>query len=145
MTSDRQSFWDPTKRRAYLDGVAQSTATSKRRADGEEVAEELGRIWKDLPNRQQAILEAMVLTDRRSVVAQHDHTDLRGLIAEGLLAYPRGHGGNWMRAAKTTYSVPVAVWQQLRQMVAEKPNGRVSNAEEGLQSATALLSRLTDD
>ena len=145
MTVQEQSYWDPTKRQAYLDGVAQSATASKRQSDGRDLAEGLGRIWKGLSKGQQAIFEAMVLTDRRSLVAFHDHRDLRDLVAKGLLAYPRGHGGNWMRAAKTTYSIPVAIWQQLREMVVEKPDGPASNAGERLQSATALLSRLTDD
>jgi len=48
------------------------------------------------------------------LVALHDHPAPRNLAAKGLLAYLRGHGGTWMRAAKTTYSVAPPVWKRPR-------------------------------
>lgn len=48
-------------------------------------------------------------------VALHDHPSPRTLAAKGLLAYPHAQGGTWMRAAKTTYSVPPPVWKRPRQ------------------------------
>ncbi len=116
MTGDRPSFWDPAKRAAYLDKTAEKAAASKRRKDGEATAEALDLIWASLGEPERALIEALLISDQRSFVALHDHPALRELVSKGLLAYPRGQGGNWMRAAKTSYSVPPAVWKSLQHL-----------------------------
>ena len=131
MSEYRPSSWDPNKRAAYLKEAADKAAVLPRKRDGEATAEALDRILAGLDGQAMAILAALVATDRRSFIALHDHPDLRLLIAEGLLAYPRGQGGHWMRAAKTSYTVPPAVWQRLRSCL---PSHTV-----GIEPANALL------
>ncbi len=116
MTGERPSYWDPAKRAAYLDTTAEKAAASKRRKDGEATAEALDLIWAGLGEPERALIEALLISDRHSFVALHDHPALRDLVSKGLLAYPRGQGGNWMRAAKTSYSVPPAVWKRLQHL-----------------------------
>ncbi len=142
MTACRTAFWDAEKRAAYLDRAAEKAKASQRSVDGDTVAEALDSIWADLDAAEMALLEALLRAEQRSFVAAHDHPDLRGLVARGLLAYPRGHGGNWMRAAKTSYSVPTAVWARLQQLdrLANgpgRPNDRVARG-----AAKVLLARL---
>ena len=113
MTESRQSFWNPARRATYLERTAEKAAASKRRKDGEATAEMLDRILPNLEGPALEVLQALVTAGHPSFVAPHDHPLLRPLIAKGLLAYPRGQGGQWMRASKTSYTVPPAVWEKL--------------------------------
>lgn len=114
MSDEPRPFWNPNKRRAYLDRTRQKSAELKRQQDGVPVAEELEVLWARLTDNEKAFLSAMVRADRRSVIAPHDHSSLRDLVSQGLLTYPQGHGGNWMRAARTSYAVPPAIWEKLQ-------------------------------
>jgi hypothetical protein len=113
MADERSSFWDPKRRSAYLTETGEKASASQRIKDGVETAERLAALWAGLMNEEKAIIGALITLERRSFVAPHDTPPLRGLVAKGLLAYPRGQGGVWMRAARTSYTIPPAVWAGL--------------------------------
>ena len=129
------SFWDATKRDAYLAKTAENTEDLRRLRDGEATAETLDAIWQTLDDGEQDLLRALVATGRKSFVAPHDLPLLRGLVTKDLLRYPRGHGGTWMRAARTSYSVAPAVWLALQALIPHETRGTAS--------AEALLERVT--
>ena len=139
MTENRPSSWDPSKRAAYLEEAAEKAAALQRKKDGEATAEALDGILADLDGPAKAVMEAMVATDRRSFIAPHDHPDLRPLICAGLLAYPRGQGGQWMRAAKTSYTVPAAVWDRLQSRFPSDTARPNSSGSLRIEPAKALL------
>ena len=113
MAEERSNFWDPKRRAAYLAETGEKASASQRIKDGAETAERLEALWAGLMDEEKAFISALLTLKRKSFVAPHDTPPLRGLVAKGLLAYPRGQGGTWMRAARTSYSVPPAVWAGL--------------------------------
>jgi len=143
MTGGRPCFWDPATRAAYLATTAEKAAASRRGTDGEATAEALELIWAGLAAPERALIEALLTLDRRSLVALHNHPSLRTLVAKGLLAYPRGHGGQWMLATKTIYTMPPAVWKRLR----EHPRHETDDRDTPIKRATydaarSLLERM---
>ena len=144
MTGGRPSFWDPAKRAAYLDKTAEKAAAAQRGKDGEATAEALDLIWAGLEEPERALIEALLISDQRSFVARHDHPALRDLVSKGLLAYPRGQGGNWMRAAKTSYSLPPAVWKRLRHLHRGTKDLDTPDEPVALGAAKALLERIAN-
>lgn len=142
MTDDRKSFWDPAKRAAYLARGAEKSREVRRRKDGEDTAADLDPIWRGLTEPEKEIIRALLLVGKEGLVAPHDDPRLRGLIAKGLLRYPRGHGGAWMRAARTSYSIAPAVWSHLMNRAQHfLVRGTMGNAA-ALASAEALLKRV---
>ncbi|MEM7222495.1 MAG: hypothetical protein AAF495_05925 [Pseudomonadota bacterium] len=110
------SFWDPEKRSAYLAKTAQKSEDLRRHREGDAIARDLARLWPELEESERDLLRALVATGRKSFIAKHDLPLLRGLLAKDLLRYPRGQGGNWMRAARTSYAVAPAAWQALQDL-----------------------------
>ena len=143
MSKQGKTFWDPSKRAAYLSQATAKAAASQRRKDGHETAGKLDQLLAGLGSPQREVLNALLTTGRRTFIAPHDLPDLRELVAMGLLAYPRGQGGQWMRAASTSYTVPPAVWEKLQGgiPVSEGPNDPGNDCR--LQKATILLDALT--
>ena len=139
MTADRSTFWDPEKRAAYLKEVAAKSEERRRLRDGEETAERLPKLWSELEEEEKRLLLALLLLERKSFIAKHDLPLLRNLIEKGLLTYPRGHGGNWMRGARTSYSITPAVWQELRTRRDELLSDRDGSIEQGLEQARLSL------
>jgi hypothetical protein len=139
MADERSSFWDPKRRSAYLAETGEKASASQRIKDGVETAERLETLWAGLTDEEKAIIGALLTLERKSFVAPHDTPPLRGLIAKGLLAYPRGQGGVWMRAARTSYTVPPAVWAGLVGL-----RGDLDGAAAAAHSeAEAMLARIT--
>lgn len=135
MTADRSTFWDPEKRAAYLKEVAAKSDELRRLRDGEETAKRLPKLWTELEEEEKQLLLALLLSERKSFIAKHDLPLLRNLIEKGLLIYPRGHGGSWMREARTSYSIAPAVWRELRTRRDEFRSGRDESIEQGLEQA----------
>ncbi len=143
MTGERPSFWDPAKRAAYLARGADKSRAVRRRNDGEDTAANLDRIWRGLTEPEKEIIRALLLVGKESFVAPHDDPRLCGLIAKGLLRYPRGHGGAWMRAVRTSYSIAPAVWGRLRNRAQDfLVAGTVGDAA-AVADAETLLKRVT--
>ncbi len=138
------SFWDPAKRSAYLAKTAEKSEDLRRLRDGDATAEDLEVIWVGLEESEKALIEALLVTDRSSFVAPHDHPALRSLVAKEMLAYPRGQGGNWMRAAKTSYSVPPAVWKKLQHLHQGTKDCDTTDAYGRREAAKRLLKRITN-
>ena len=142
MTDKRPSFWNPAKRAAYLTQGADKSRAARHRDDGEDTAADLNRIWRGLTEPEKEIIRALLLVGKESFVAPHDDPRLRGLIARGLLRYPRGHGGAWMRAVRTIYSIAPAVWSRLRNGAQDfLVAGTLGNAA-AFADAEALLKRI---
>lgn len=139
MTEERSNFWDPKRRAAYLAETGEKASASQRLKDGVETAERLEALWAGLMDEEKAIIGALLTLERKSFVAPHDTPPLRGLIAKGLLAYPRGQGGAWMRAARTSYTVPSAVWAGLVGLRGDLDGAGAAARVE----AEAMLSRIT--
>ncbi len=60
-----------------------------------------------------------------------------------LRGHPRGYGGAWMRADRTSYSIAPAVWSRLRNRAQDfLGTGTLGNAA-ALADAEALLERVT--
>ncbi len=144
MTADRATFWDPEKRAAYLKEVAAKSEELRRLRDGEETAERLPKLWRELEDEEKQLLLALLLLERKSFIAKHDLPRLRNLIEKGLLTYPRGHGGNWMRAARTSYSITPAVWQELRTRRDQLLPDRDGSIEQELERARLSLRRFLE-
>ena len=138
MAEERSNFWDPKRRSAYLAETGEKASASQRIKDGVETAERLEALWAGLMDEEKAIIGALLTLERKSFVAPHDTPPLRGLVAKGLLAYPRGQGGVWMRAARTSYTVPPAVWAGLVGL----PDNLDSAGTKECVEAEALLARI---
>jgi hypothetical protein len=139
MAEERSNFWDPKRRSAYLAETGEKASDSQRIKDGVETAERLETLWAGLMDEERAIIGALLTLERKSFVAPHDTPPLRGLVAKGLLAYPRGQGGVWMRAARTSYTVPPAVWAGLVGLRGDLDGAAAAARAE----AEAMLARIT--
>ena len=139
MTAGRSTFWDPEKRAAYLAGVAAKSEKRRRLRDGEETAKRLPKLWAELEEEEKQLLLALLLLERKSFIAKHDLPALRNLIEKGLLIYPRGHGGSWLRDSRTSYTIAPAVWRELRTRRDEFRSDRDQSIEQGLEQAHASI------
>jgi hypothetical protein len=139
MAEERSNFWDPKRRASYLAETGEKASASQRIKDGVETAERLETLWAGLMDEERAIIGALLTLERKSFVAPHDTPPLRGLVAKGLLAYPRGQGGVWMRAARTSYTVPPAVWAGLMELAGDLESAAAAARAE----AEAMLARIT--
>ena len=142
MTGERSGFWNPATRAAYLARVADSAREIRDRNDGRETAADLSRIWRGLTEPEKEIVRALILVGKRSLVAPHDEPRLRGLIAKGIMRYPRGHGAAWMRAVRTTYSIAPAVWRDLKDRSQDFLLAGTLGDAAALADAEALLERV---
>ena len=144
MTAGRSTFWDPEKRAAYLKGVAAKSDELRRLRDGEETAERLSKLWAELEEEEKQLLLALLFLERTSFIAKHDLPPLRNLIEKGLLIYPRGHGGSWLRDSRTSYTIAPAVWRELRTRRDEfLPDGDES-IERGIEQAHLSIRRFVE-
>ncbi len=111
---ERKSFWDPAKRAAYLRQADDKRTTNQALRDGDAVAASLRELWRGLARRERAVLQHLLEAGRPDLSARHGEPTLQALVDLGLLQYPRGVGGAWMRDLTTVYRVAPAVWRELQ-------------------------------
>lgn len=138
----RPRFWSADRRTRYLAETASKSDSARRVRDGEDTAARLDAIWPDLTEQEREILLALVVINRRSFIARHGARPLRGLVAKGLLLYPRGHGGAWMRDSRTSYSVAPAVWRKLSGRSREGLLDRATASFRAPSEAKSILAKI---
>lgn len=138
MTGKRPRLWNAESSAAYW----QDTDAAARRATaakyGEDTAREIDAVWQTLEDDQRALLEWLLLCERRSVVAAYDNELCNELVARRLLQIPPGVGTLLMQDLETTFKIPRAVWRELNENKERFVPCREPEASERL----AQLSRL---
>lgn len=114
MTSDREDRWAPSRRAGYLQAKAAEAEQREARAAGQAAARDLDRIWRDLSGEELGLLDFLLSGEApESFIADYDEPVFRSLAERGLLQRPRGVGGNWMRAPRTSFQVAPAVREKI--------------------------------
>ncbi len=115
MTSSppRKPLWDAIKRAAYESGHEKSHSDLMDQREGRNIADALVYHWNSLNASEAALLEYLVLIERRIVLARQANKVINGLVEKGFLSPPPGVGALFLRYNQTTYSVPHALWQAL--------------------------------
>ncbi len=139
MTFKRTPLWDADKHDRYWEAKDEASQRAKARLDGEHTAERLDEIWAGLEAEEQALMEFLLLRDRRSVVALYDDDLFNSLVSKGLLQIPPGVGTLLMQELETSFAVPRAVWRDLTRRRGEFLPYSESRASERLQEATAIV------
>lgn len=77
---------------------------------GELVARDLDRVWRKMANGEIGLMDFLLSKDGpETFIADFDEAIFKSLVDKGLLQLPRGVGGNWMRAVRTSFRVAPAV------------------------------------
>ena len=114
MRKKRESLWNAATREQYVDTSERLARKTRARKNGEPTAEMLEVTWPDLASEEKLFIEYLCLSDKRTVVALYEDELFTGLVSKGLLRTPPGVGTIFMRHLQTTFSIPFAVWNLLR-------------------------------
>lgn len=113
MADRRTRLWDNNRHRQYWQSTQAAAKRAAARKDGAHTAQALDAIWASLTPDERSLMEYLVLSGRRSVIALYEDELFNTLVAKGLLQIPPGVGTLLMRKLETSFSVPRAVWQTL--------------------------------
>jgi hypothetical protein len=113
MSGRRTRLWDNNRHRQYWESTQAAAARATARKDGADTAQALESIWASLAPDERSLMEYLLLSGRRSVIALYEDELFNALVAKGLLQIPPGVGTLLMRKLETSFSVPRAVWQAL--------------------------------
>lgn len=115
MTDKRRRLWDTDKRREYWQSKETAARRAADRKQGATTAQALDAVWRELTADERSLMEYLLLSARRSVVALYEDELFKTLAAKGLLQVPPGVGTILMRKLETTFTVPSAVWKVLNE------------------------------
>lgn len=115
MADRRTRLWDNNRHREYWESTQAAAARATARKDGAHTAQALESIWASLAPDERSLMEYLLLSGRRSVIALYEDELFNTLVAKGLLQIPPGVGTLLMRKLETSFSVPRAVWQALHE------------------------------
>ncbi len=141
MTKKRESLWNVASREQYTVSAEQRAQETIARTNGEPIAEMLESTWSDLSSEEKLFIEYLCLSDKRTAIAVDEDNLFADLKSKGLLRTPLGVGVISMLHQETTFSIPFAVWELLR----EKPElfyGRNENDKD--QRINTLTQHFSD-
>jgi hypothetical protein len=142
MATNSTGRWNASRYAEYLQAKAGEAKERDARTSGQLIVRNLDRIWRDLSEDERGLMEFLLSEGApASFVAAYDEPVLRSLVEKGLLQLPRGVGGNWMRALRTSFQLPPAVHDKIRANAdqyfgkdPEQQSQRRTNAEVFLKS-----------
>ncbi len=115
MADRRTRLWDNNRQRQYWESTQAAAERATARKEGAHTVQALDTIWTSLGPDERSLMEYLLLSGRRSVIALYEDELFNTLVAKGLLQTPPGVGTLLMRKLETSFSVPRAVWQALHE------------------------------
>ena len=109
----RRRLWDSDRNSDYWDTKQAAERRAVARKYGEHTAADLDRLWQSLDDDERALLEYLLLSGRRSVVALYEDPLCNALVRRKLLQIPAGVGTLLMQNLETTFKIPRAVWREM--------------------------------
>ncbi len=137
--SKRIPLWDNDRSSQYWESQEVAAKHADAKKYGEYTAADLDSIWPTLSDDESALLEYLMLRDRRSVVALYEDALCNGLVEKKLLQIPAGVGTLLMQNLETTFKIPRAVWRVMRARKHELFDGNDSDADTRLQEVRARI------
>lgn len=113
MGEKRVRLWGDDRHAAYWRDVGEAEQVATAKKYGEYTARDLDARWAALEDDERALLELLVLSERRAVVALYEDPLCNALVEKELLQIPAGVGTLLMQHLETTFKVPRAVWSEL--------------------------------
>jgi hypothetical protein len=124
----RTRLWTSDRHSEYWDSKEEAERRANAHKYGEHTAADLDRIWPALGDDQRALLEYLLLSGRRSVVALYEDPLCNALVDAKMLQIPAGVGTLLMQNLETTFKIPRAVWEEMNLRKAELLSGDGSDA-----------------
>jgi len=137
--SKRIPLWDNDRSSQYWESQEVAAKHADAKKYGEYTAADLDSIWPTLSDDESALLEYLMLRDRRSVVALYEDALCNGLVEKKLLQIPAGVGTLLMQNLETTFKIPRAVWRVMRARKHELFAANDSDADTRLQEVRARI------
>ena len=119
----RMRLWTSDRHSEYWDSKEEADRRANAHKYGEYTAADLDRIWPALGDDQRALLEYLLLSGRRSVVALYEDPLCNALVDAKMLQIPAGVGTLLMQNLETTFKIPRAVWEEMNLRKAELLSG----------------------
>jgi hypothetical protein len=139
----RTRLWTSDRHAEYWDSKDEAERRANAHKYGEHTAADLDRIWLALDEDERALLEYLLLSGRRSVVALYEDPLCNALVERKLLQIPPGVGTLLMQNLETTFKVPRAVWSEMNLRETELLSSGVSSPapdrEERLRELTEKI------
>lgn len=114
MATGHVPLWSSDKRNAYMDSVEQAHQRAIAEREGQFVARDIVQAWKKLSADGRQLLEYLLLLDAQSCVGQCEDDLLKQLVEKGFLQLPIGVRLVLLQDLETAFSVPPAVWSELK-------------------------------
>ena len=137
--SKRIPLWDSERSSQYWESQDVAAKHAEAKKYGEYTAADLDGIWATLNDDERALLEYLILRDRRSLVALYEDALCNALVEKKLLQIPAGVGTLLMQNLETTFKIPRAVWREMRARKHELFAGDDIDAGTRLQEVTARI------
>ncbi len=109
----RTRLWTSDRHSEYWASQDEAERRANAHKYGEYTAADLDRIWRALGEDERALLEYLLLSGRRSVVALYEDPLCNALVERKLLQTPAGVGTLLMQNLETTFKIPRAVWEEM--------------------------------
>ncbi|MHC4225056.1 MAG: hypothetical protein ACYSUN_13780 [Planctomycetota bacterium] len=117
--SKRTRLWTSDRHSEYWASKEEAERRANAHKYGEYTAADLDSIWPALGEDERALLEYLLLSGRRSVVALYEDPLCNALVDAKLLQIPPGVGTLLMQNLETTFKIPRAVWEEMNLRKAE--------------------------
>jgi hypothetical protein len=124
----RTPLWTSDRHSDYWESKDEAERRANAQKYGEHTAADLDRIWLALGEDERALLEYLLLSGRRSVVALYEDSLCNALVERKLLQTPAGVGTLLMQNLETTFKIPRAVWEVMNLRKAEFLSGGASGS-----------------
>ena len=109
----RTTMWNDDLKKAYWQDkkIDQERAVAKR--SGKAIAENIDQVMAGLSLEESNLIEFMVLSNVRKIIAQHEIGVLGLLVNKKMLQLRPGVGTNFMQGYQTSFSIPESIWEIL--------------------------------
>jgi hypothetical protein len=109
----RTTMWNDDLKKAYWQDkkIDQERAVAKR--SGKAIAENIDQVMAGLSLDESNLIEFMVLSNVRKIIAQHEIGVLGLLVNKKMLQLRPGVGTNFMQGYQTSFSIPESIWEIL--------------------------------
>ena len=112
--SSRKSLWSADASKDYWRGQKNAEAQADAERKGEPVAERIDGALAELSRDERDFVEFLVLSGIRKFIAEHDADLFKRLVALKLLQLRPGVGTRFMHDYQTSFAIPDAIWETLR-------------------------------
>jgi len=135
----RSTMWNDDLKKAYWQDKKVDQERAEAKHSGKVIADNIDQVMIGLNTDESNLIEFMVLSNVRKIIAQHEVDVLGRLVSKKLLRLRPGVGTIFMQGYQTSFSIPETIWETLLERSDTIFNSEGKSVEDRLCELTIKL------